>query len=308
MLRINGVEIEDTHIESCETLSSCILVTSMTKEIALANTLRLCTGLITFCPIEGFLGNYASPAETPDGRPGFLALLRGMRSMNAKTKQGKMNFEEAFTNLLSLTPHLPTVAVFDAVPREKTLFITDAGETVKRWGDGYEAKDRLNGRHVYRIPVMMGESIIEKSFRVATSFDGALELLCQNAASAFMATETAARRVQDEVEGAFVMYPLGGVNGAKIGGVNYKTQKVTSTTFLCPTIRDRVKDSRIPKGVSSVIEFLVWSLDIATVKRALRISIETIAKIQGVIKITSFNQSGLWGKHKIRLAEIVKNL
>jgi len=306
MATLNGVEIEDTYVESCEITSSQILVTSLTKDIALANAQRLCRGIITFSPIEGFLGNYVSPSETPDRRPGFYVLLRGMRSMDIDTKKGRETFEEAFTNLLCLTPHMPTIAVFNAVPKEKTAFASDAGQVVRLWGDGFETKAKVQGRQIFHIPVMTGESIIEKSFVITTSFDGALEISCQDISSALLATKAAAERVLDEVKGAFVMHPFGGVNGAKIGAINYKTQKATTTTFLCPTIRNKVPETRVPEGVNTVIEYLVWALDIATVKKGLKVSLDTITRIPGIKRISSFNQGGLWGKHKIQLREIIE--
>jgi formylmethanofuran--tetrahydromethanopterin N-formyltransferase len=304
--KVNGVEIDDTHIESCEIISSKILVTSITKTIALANAQRLCSGVITFSPIEGILGNFVPSSKTPDGRPGFNVLLRGMRNMNAATEEGRELFETVFTNLLCLTPHMLTAAIFNAVPKEKMLFTTNAGETVRLWGDGFETEDQIKDRKVYRIPVMIGESIIEKSFGVTTSFDGALELMCQNPACALMAVQVASERILDEVEGIFVMYPLGGANGAKIGGTNYKDQKATSTTFFCPNIRKNVSETRVKEGVNSVIEYPIWGLDKETLKKGLKVSLDTITRIPGIIKVSSFNQGGLWGKHKIYLKELLE--
>jgi formylmethanofuran--tetrahydromethanopterin N-formyltransferase len=307
MPKINDVNIDDTFIESSEIISSEILVTSITKEVALANAQRLCRGIITFSPIEGFLGNFVSQTKTPDKRPGFLVLLRGNRSMNVETKDGRDMFDDAFTNVLCQAPHLPTVAVFNAVPKAKTLFTSNSGEKVRRWGDGYEIEGFIGGRKIYRIPVMTGESVVERSFGLTTSFDGAFEVFCQDISCALLATRTAAERVQDEVEGAFVMHPFGGVNGAKTGGVNYIEEKATSTTFLCPTIRDRVAETRVPPGVNTVIEYLIWGLDLETVKKGLSVSLNTITAFQGIIGISGFNQGGHWGKNKIYLRELVED-
>jgi formylmethanofuran--tetrahydromethanopterin N-formyltransferase len=103
------------------------------------------------------------------------------------------------------------------------------------------------------------------------------------------------------------MHPFGGVNGAKIGGVNYKTQQATTTTFLCPTIRDRAPETRVPEGVNTVIEYLVWALDLTTVRKGLRVSLDTITRIPGITRISSYNQGGRWGKHKIYLKELLKD-
>lgn len=226
--------------------------------------------------------------------------------MKKDTEEGKKLFEKALTDVLCLTPHFPTVAVLDAVPEKKTLFTVEAGDIVRLWGDGYEVEDRLGRKAIFRIPVMTGETVIQRSFGVTTSIDGALELFCQDIASALTATKAAAQRVLDDVKGAFVMHPLGGVNGAKIGGANYKNQKATSTTFLCPTIRNEVADTRVPEGVNTVIEYLVWGLDIETVKKGLSVSLETITKMPGISKVSSFNQGGLWGTHKVYLRDLVQ--
>jgi len=308
MLKFNGIKIEDTYIESSEIISAEILVTSITKETALSNASKLCRGIITFSPIEGFLGNFVSQSKTPDRRPGFVVLLRGNRSMTIETGHGRKAFEDALTNLLCQTPHMPTIAIFNAVPEKKSRFTTDSGEKVRLWGDGYESEDRIRGRDIYRIPVMTGESIIERNFGLTTSFDGAFELFCKDISSALLATKAAGERVQNEIEGAFVLHPFGGLNGAKIGGINYKNQKATTTTFLCPTIRDKVAKTRVPSGVSTVIEHLVWGLDLETVKRGLEASLETITGIQGVVGVSGFNQGGRWGENKIHLREIIENL
>ena len=300
-LELNGVEVEDTHIEVNELLSGRILVTSMTKEIALRNARQMSGALVTSAPIEGIVGGSVPASETPDARPGFYLLLRGNSEMKPPNHEGRKTFGKVFTNHLRMAPHLPTCAIYDGVPKREALFRVNAGDTIRLWGDGFETEGKVGDRRVYRVPVMLGEFVTERSFGVTTSFDGAFEIFAENPSCALMATQIAAERVVDEVKGAFAS----NLCGAKVGGINYKDQKATTTTFLCPTIRDRVSDTRVPEGVGTVIEYLVWGLDLQTVKRGLRISLETITKTPGIIGITVFNQGGLWGKHRIYMRDLV---
>jgi formylmethanofuran--tetrahydromethanopterin N-formyltransferase len=300
-LELNGVEVEDTHIEVNELLSGRVLVTSITKEIALRNTRQMSGALVTSAPIEGIVGGTVPASETPDARPGSYLLLRGHSEMKPSDRKGREAFGRVFTNHLRMAPHLPTCAIYDGVPKSDALFRVNAGETIRLWGDGFETEGKVADREVYRIPVMLGEFVTEKTFGISTSFDGAFEVFAENPSCALMATQIAADRVVDEVKGAFAS----NLCGAKVGGVNYKEQNATTTTFFCPTIRDKVSDTRVPEGVGTVIEYLVWGLDLQTVKEGLRISLETITKVPGITGITVFNQGGLWGQHKIQLRELL---
>jgi len=301
-LELNGVKVEDAYVEVNELLSGRVLVTSLTKEVALKNARQMSGALVTSAPIEGIVGGFVSASETPDARPGYFLLLRGCSDMKPENREQREPFAKVFTNQLRMAPHLPTCAVFDAVPKKAALFSVNAGETIRKWGDGFETEDRVADRDVYRIPVMMGEFVTEKTFGVTSSFDGAFEIFAENQSCALMATQIAAERVVDEVKGAFAS----NLCGAKVGGVNYTDQNATTTTFFCPTIRDKVSDTRVPEGVRTVIEYLVWGLDIETVKRGLTLSLETITRIPGVVGITMFNQGGLWGKHKIYLRDLLE--
>jgi formylmethanofuran:tetrahydromethanopterin formyltransferase len=43
-----------------------------------------------------------------------------------------------------------------------------------------------------------------------------------------------------------------------------------------------------------------------TVRKGLKVSLDTITRIPGITRIGSYNQGGRWGKHKIYLKEILK--
>lgn len=295
-LEMNNVEIEDTYVEGTDHILTRFVLTSVTEQKALKNANFLRGGVITYSPLEAFVERQASPLETPDGRPGIILQVLE----RADRIEG---FLKALGDLLSITPHLPTCSIFDMLPEDKVEDTINPGEKVSKWGDGFEREDELHEREVYVVPVMTGEYLIERELGIATKgVDAALELAYEDQISALRATEAAANRVENEIEGAFAK----NLCGAKVGGINYEDVGPTSNTPFCPTIRDEFEDTKVPEGSNSNIEYLVWGWDEETTREGLEVSLEALTNIPGLLKVDAFNQNGEWGDHKIFLRDFVK--
>ena len=77
-MEINGVEIEDNFAEAFGIQTSRILITAATKKLAKVAAVEA-TGYGTSvigCPAEAGIDCYVPPQETPDGRPGYIIMLR----------------------------------------------------------------------------------------------------------------------------------------------------------------------------------------------------------------------------------------
>lgn len=301
-MNYKGVEIEDTYCECADLVISRVLLTAVSERVALQEAIFLSGfSIITAAPIQACIDRLVHPSETPDGRPGVLVQL----NMPSSRNQG--NFEKALADRLFITPHLPTCSIFNATPKNQEKFRISIGERIRKWGDGFEFEDEINGREVYRIPVMTGEMIVEKSLGVCEGTDGVLEVVTENQCSSMIAMENAANRVFNEVDGAAIFcFPLGGVVGAKVGGINYKNERVTIPHIYCPTIRDKVPETKISEGARSAFEFPIIGLNEKIVKNALRLAIEAIASTPGVKKITAPSFGGLWGGRKIYLRDVLQ--
>jgi len=300
-MKYKGIEIEEVNCE-CTSLRICRgVLTAVTEEIALHEAKYLSGfGLITAAPIQTCIEGILSESKTPDGRRGIII------QFNVPSAVSYEKFHEVLLKRLFLIPHLPTCSLFDVSSKKENSFI-DIGEYIRKWGDGFEISENYKGRDIYRIPIMTGDMLIEKTLSVYQGLDGALEIFAQNVVSCVVAAQEATCRIFNEVSGvANFNYPVGGVSGAKVGGINYTKERVTINDPFCPTLKNTIKNSKLPVGANAVIEYPIVGLDENSIKKALKIAIDTFATTPGIIKITSPSFGGQWGTHKIYLPEIIQ--
>lgn len=300
-MKYKGIEIEEVNCE-CTGLRICRgVLTAVTEEIALHEAKYLSGfGLITAAPIQTCIEGILSESETPDGRTGVII------QFNVPSAVSYEKFREALLERLFLVPHLPTCSLFDVSSKKEDSFI-DIGEYIRKWGDGFEVSENYKGRDIYRIPIMTGDMLVEKTLSIYQGLDGALEIFAQNAVVCVIAAQEATCRIFNEVSGvANFNYPVGGVSGAKVGGINYTKERVTINDPFCPTLKNTIKNSKLPVGADAVIEYPIVGLDENSIKKALKIAIDTFAATPGIIKITSPSFGGQWGTHKIYLPEIIR--
>ena len=182
----------------------------------------------------------------------------------------------------------------------------DIGEHLRKWGDGFETAEKYSDRDIYRLPIMTGDMLIERKLEVINGVDGALEVFAENAASCVVAAEQAASRIFNEVPGVAVFnYPIGGISGAKVGGVNYTEERLSTNEPFCPTMKNKINYSSMPEGAGAVIEFPIVGLNEEVVRQGLKVAIEAFASTPGIVQITSPSFGGEWGTHKIFLPEIL---
>jgi len=199
----------------------------------------------------------------------------------------------------------PTTAAFDAMPDAKKRI--RIGRAVRMFGDGFEKKDVLAGRNVWKIPVMEGEFIIEDRFGVRRAAAGGNFLIMADShSSGLKAAEKAVEAILT-VPGVVLPFP-GGIcrSGSKVGSKKYKLGASTNDPF-CPKLRGLVADSRVPEGVGSVYELVFNGLTPSHLKKATAAGIGAAIQIPGVKKITAVNFEGKLGPVKISLREALKS-
>src|SRR5262245_20063358 len=192
MLRINGVEIEDTFAEAFKMRAARAIVTAETA--GWAHTAgALATGYATSvigCDAEAGLERVLSASETPDGRPGVSLLVFGFNA----AALGK-----ALVNRIGqCVMTCPTTACFDGLrglpPGEETVKV---GGLLRFFGDGYQASKKLDGRRYWRVPVMDGEFLCEETFGVQRAVAGGNFLvLATDQAAALHSAEAAVAAIR----------------------------------------------------------------------------------------------------------------
>ncbi|MGB9023141.1 MAG: formylmethanofuran--tetrahydromethanopterin N-formyltransferase [Candidatus Bathyarchaeia archaeon] len=299
-MQFNGVEVEETFAEAFPMVVGRILVTAANPNWAMIAG-KTATGFassIIMSPAEAAIeGGTVPPERTPDGRPGVFIQMwhRSRRELKV----------QMITRIGQCILTCPTTAAFDALP--DAVRRLKVGLALRKFGDGFQKRDKLGDRNVWRIPVMEGEFIIEDRFGVKKGVAGGnFIIMADSQPSALEAAEKAVEAMV-AVEGVVLPFP-GGIcrSGSKVGSMKYKLPASTNHPF-CPTLRTSISDSKVPATVQSVYELVFNGLDEEIVKKATGVGIVAAAKTPGVVKITAVNFGGKLGPYQIQLVDALKS-
>jgi len=295
---LGSVDIEDTFAEAFPMIVGRILITAENEKWAhvAANSATGFASSIIMSPAEaGIEGVSVPPSKTPDGRPGV--------NIQIWHRTGHEFKSQMLSRIGQCILTCPTTAAFDSIyGAKKRLKI---GRAIRLFGDGYQKKDTLGDRIIWRIPVMEGEFIIEDRFGVRRGVAGGNFLIMADTLNhCLSAAENAVTAIRS-VEGVVVPFP-GGIcrSGSKVGSNKYKLPASTNHPF-CPTLRGIVADSKVPEGVNSVYEVILNAIDLASVRRGMAEGVKAASAAQGVVKITAVNFGGKLGPYKISLREVL---
>jgi len=288
-VELNGVEIEDTFAEAWELQIARILVTAASEGLALAAA-RQITGAGGSCElslsIQGGIERPALPPETPDRRPGVIVQF----SLPPKSPYGPEKFREDLEKRIILSTQIPTTSIFDFMPEKYAKEKFDISKNILPRGKGYEKKDEIDGRTVYRFPSTCGEWVLEEKINVAMGSDGHFIVYADNAFVGVAAAEAAKNAVRL-------------VNG--VAPIGFGTEAIMGKyPESCPTIRDKVKQTEVPEGVNALITLLMSGLSEHLMKNAMKNGILAAVKIPGVTKIGARNEGGKFGMHKFYLSQL----
>jgi formylmethanofuran--tetrahydromethanopterin N-formyltransferase len=294
----NICTIVDTYAEMFPMWAGRILITATNEKWALiaARTASGFASSIIMSPAEASVEGLVSSKNTPDGRPG--AIIQIYHSSRGDLKhQMSLRIGQCIMTC-------PTTAAFDALPKAKRR--VKIGRSLRLFGDGFQKKDDINGRKVWRIPVMEGEFIVEDDFGIMKAVaSGNMIILAKNWESALKASEEAKEAITKNVRGVIMPFPGGLCRaGSKVGSINYKLPASTSHQY-CPTIKKLVSDTKVPNDVNSVYEIVINGLNQRVVKAAMGVGMEAAIKVPGILKITAGNYGGKLGPYKANLKEVL---
>jgi len=277
---------------------SRLLITAENEKWAMTSA-SLVTGFavsIIMSPAEAGIERAVPSSETPDGRPGVIVQFYHNR--------GYMLKQQLITRIGQCVMTCPTTAAFDVLEDAKKHL--KIGKSLSIFGDGFQKRDKVANRVVYRIPVMEGEFIIQERFGVKRGIAGGnFIILSRDGKSGLAAAEAAAEAIREGTVGAVLTFP-GGIcrSGSKVGSLKYKLPASTNH-FFCPTIRDQVSDTKIVEGVGNVYEIVINGLSLEAVNKAMKDGITAACNVQGVISITAANYGGKLGPYQAHLREIL---
>lgn len=298
-LKLKNIEIVETFAEAFPMVGTRVIITAPTLEWALIAA-RTMTGFATSviaCGAEAGIERVLKPAETLDGRPGVAVLLFAMETNKLQTQLRNRVGQCVLTS--------PGSACFAGLEGEKSLKL---GSSLRFFGDGWQVSKRVDGRRLWRIPVMDGEFVVEeKTGATKKAVGGGNLLVLGRSHGAVLAACERAVAAIGKLPDVITPFPGGIVrSGSKVGS-KYKGQIASTNDAYCPTLKAVVK-TELPMDVEAVMEIVIDGLSAPAISEAMRAGIHAIAKggaREGVTHITAGNYGGNLGPHHFHLKEII---
>jgi len=294
-MRVNGVEIEDTFAEAFGMWGARLVVTAETLEWA-QTAGAAATGFATSiigCGCEAGINELVRAQDTPDDRPGIIVLLFTM-SRAAMEQQLMLRIGQTIMTC-------PTTACYDGLPDGEERF--KVGGKLRYFGDGFQRSKLLDGRRLWRIPVMDGEFVVEESFGAAKAVGGGNFFIMAGDLERALAAAQAAVAAMRGVPGVVMPFPGGVVRSGSKTSSRYKGQHASSNTPYCPTLRGFEK-SDLREGENAVLEIVIDGLTSDAVAEATRVGV-VAACCDGVLRISAGNYGGSLGQFKFALHDLV---
>jgi formylmethanofuran--tetrahydromethanopterin N-formyltransferase len=295
----NGCEIEDTFAEMFGMWVGRVLITAENQKWA-ETAAKTATGFassIIMSPAEAGIEGAMQPANTPDGRAGVLIQMYHRTRFDLKAQM--------ILRIGQCIMTCPTTAAFDALPDAKRRL--KVGRSLRLFGDGFQKKDVLANRNVWRIPVMEGEFMVEDRFGATKAIAGGnFILMAQSGTAGLQAAEKATEAINNKAQGVIMPFP-GGIcrAGSKAGSIKYKLKASTNHPF-CPKLKALVADSQVPDGVGCIYEIVINGLNLDAVKKAMAEGIKAAVKVPSVVRISAGNYGGKLGPYHAYLKEILE--
>lgn len=295
------VEIDDTYAEAFEGIFTRLIITakdSVRLKKAAHNSAALPSVVIG--RTEGGIERWLGPEETPDGRLGVLVQYWGGYNARKPEKSVDKFYRELSYRIRQSVLVVPTTAVFNAYDSEDKI---DTMDRIGHCGDGYETVEDYLGRKVIRVPIMMGEFIIERHISYGLGVSGGnVWFICTDIDAALEAGDLAVAAVMG-VEGAITTFDI--CSAGSKPETKFPEIGPTTNHVWCPTLRGRIQDSLVPEEVNSIPEIVINGITMDSVKEAMRASVEAAVEVDGVIRISAGNYGGKLGKYKIPLKELL---
>jgi formylmethanofuran--tetrahydromethanopterin N-formyltransferase len=294
-MEICGATIIDTFAEAFPVWISRIIITGE-REWAYRAAVAA-TGFASSrigCPCEAGIERELGPDETPDRRGGFSILICGEK------KQMKQHVSARISQCVL---PVPTVSAFDGLPAVKDRFFL----RMHYFGDGYEERCTVGGRHCWKIPVMQGGYVGEERFGTVKGIAGGNFLVMGKDLPSALFAATAGAAAIGGMPQVIMSFPGGVVaSGSKVASKNYRFPMPASTNHaFCPALKDIIPDSQVPDGVGTVYEVVINGIDETSVTSAMKAGILAAAETGRALFIGASNFGGKLGPYRFHLHELL---
>ena len=296
---LNGVEIRDSFAEAFPMVGTRLIITADTAKWAMiaAKTMTGFATSVIGCGCEAGVEREVPAEDTPDGRPGVAVLIFAMDIKGLKAIVPNRIGQCVLTS--------PTSACYAGIEGGDSISI---GKALKYFGDGWQIAKNVNGKRIWRVPVMEGEFVCDhETGSVSGVGGGNILILATSRGEALHAAEAAAEAMS-KVPGNILPFPGGIVrSGSKVGS-KYAGMFASTNNAYCPTLRAQGQTA-LPPEVASVMEIVIDGVSEKAVSDCTRAGIEAVVALgraKGVVAIDAGNYGGNLGPFHFKLREIMK--
>jgi len=296
-------EIEDTYAEAFDGLYCRVIVTADDEEVLRkAAEDATATPSIVIGRIEGGIERWLDKKETPDGRKGailqFWGEINDKKPLDDSIKRLEVELSYRIRQDILVKPF---TAIFDALPNSAGKI--DMMERIGHCGDGFEWEEKLYGRNMIVVPIMVPDFLIERHLGYARGIMGAnFWYMCKTKQAVMDAGKKALEAIS-QIEG--VITPFDICSAGSKPETKFPWIGPTTNHPYCPTLKRKLgRESKVFEGVNYIPEIVINGVSIEVVKEAMKVGIQSVQDVNGVVKISAGNYGGKLGKHKIYLLEL----
>ncbi|MCR9291709.1 MAG: formylmethanofuran--tetrahydromethanopterin N-formyltransferase [bacterium] len=294
--------VEDTYAEGFRSIYAEFLVTARDRTW-LDHCCHAVTGHASstiLCDSEAgvsrILDGTSAGQETPDGRLGAVIQVHVPRFRKDREQHlEKVLLARISQNVLTC----PTARCFNRLDTENYFKL---GRKVAFFGDGHQFRDARHGTKGWVIPTMGGEFYLTRRFGFSDGvMGGNLWFMADSEDHAIAAAERAVEAV-NECDDSVLTFPGGIAASASKAGSRYSFLIASTFAEYCPTLKGSPSvQSRVPEGVSSIMEIVINGSSLESVATATYAAIDRSWNSPGLIKISAGNYAGRLGKSFIYL-------
>lgn len=290
--------VEDTFFEAFNGKYVRALITGPDEEIVRrAGFDSTSTPSAVIGRVEGGVECFLNKDKTPDGRYGAIVQY-WLGGDNIK----KFSFELSYRIRQDILVK-PFTRLFD-YGKENNEYI-EMMDIVGNCGDGYQWIVEEFSRKMINVPIAVPDFQIEEKFYLNDGIMGAnFWYLCDSQEAVLEAGRKALAEIAS-VEGAISPFDI--CSAASKPETNFPEIGPTTNHFYCPSLKDRLSsESKVPEGVKYIPEIVVNATDEVVMKKALKLAIDVILDVDGVLSISAGNYDGKLGDMNYNLLDILK--
>jgi len=288
--------VEDTFCEAFDGIFTRMIVTADdVKTLERAAYDATATPGTVIGRVEGGIESWLPESETPDRRPGAVIQF-WYGTSNLEKFEVELSYRIRQDILVK-----PFTSLFNA-SHESVGFI-DTMKHVGHCGDGYEWEEKLYGRNMIIVPIAIPDFKIERKIGYSNGIMGAnLWYMCKNKQAVMEGGEKAIEAIKT-IKG--VITPFDICSAASKPETNYPCIGPTTNHPYCPSLKKKLKDSKVPDQVNYIPEIVINGANLETVKEAMKAGINALENVDGVLMVSAGNYQGKLGDYKIYLKDLI---